>query len=103
MPLPLWAILGYGSYRAYRAGKLVKQAYKVAKVITRKPAALPKGKSAGTKDYVSAKERVSPWAKELTKAEQKGADKLIKGAGKAQKTEGKASSKRLKKVLKGKY
>jgi len=95
MPLPIWALMGFASYRAWKAAKIVKQAVKVSKVAKRKPAATPKGKSAGTKDYVSAKDRISPYKDKLTKAEEKGADKLLKNAGKAQKQAGRKAKGRL--------
>jgi len=61
--------------------KKLKDARSMAKKKTppkRKEAATPKGKSAGTKDYVPAKDRVAPLQRALTKAEEKSLTKLQK-------------------------
>ena len=85
----------------YKAAKKKKPMAKKGPAKKRKAAATPKGKSAGTKDYVSAKTRSDPAIK-LSKKQEKDLKKLKAHGKAATKRSNTASRKRLKKVLKGK-
>lgn len=77
------------------AKKKKPQAKRVAKPKKRKPAATPRGESAGTRDYVPAKDRRAPLQRALTGKEEKELVKLVKTGEKARKKSNAAARARM--------